>query len=214
MTYTPYHKMNTDHHDNSYHRLIEKLQKLPGIGERTATRLAMYILRSEGDYAKDLAQSIFDAKSKIGFCKLCQDLTENEICRRCRDEHRDASVVCLVEDPASMEALEQTGHYRGRYYILHGSLSPMQAIGPETLDLQRLRKRIEQDMQIREMILAFDSDPEGEATTLYLKEYLQDLNIKMTRMALGIPVGAHIQYTDPLTLSRALSSRHELGREL
>lgn len=206
--------MDNSHYNNSYDRLIEQLRALPSIGEKTATRLAMYILRSPENYAMELASAIQEAKTKIGFCRSCQDLTEEESCRICKDEKRDHSMLCLVEDPASMQAMEKTGQYHGRYYILHGSLSPMHSIGPETLQLSRLKTRLQKDPTIKEVILAFDSDPEGEATTLYLKEYLQDLPLKITRIALGIPVGAYIQYTDPLTLSRAMSSRHEFGGNL
>lgn len=197
--------------DNAYTRLVEQLRVLPGIGEKTANRLAMTILRSPGDYAVNLAGAIQEAKNRIGFCRFCQDLTEEELCRICRDEQRDTSQLCVVEDPASLIAIEQTGQYRGRYHILHGSLSPMQSIGPKTLRLDQLKNRIRQDTSIEEVILALSSDPEGEATALYLREYLEDLSLRLTRIASGMPVGAHVRYTDPITLSRALFSRHELG---
>lgn len=200
-----------NHNANSYDRLIEALKRLPGIGEKTASRLAMYILRSPGPYALELANAIQEAKGKIGFCQLCQDLTEEALCRICGDERRDASLLCMVEDPASMQAIEQTGQYRGRYHILHGNLSPMQSIGPDALQLGRLKDRLQSDSNISEIILALSLDPAGETTTLYLREYLQELPLRITRIASGIPVGAHVQYTDPMTLSRALMSRHELG---
>lgn len=196
---------------NSYAQLIEQLRALPGIGEKTANRLAMYILRSPGDYALNLANTIQDAKMKLRFCQLCQDLTEAERCRICRDEQRDLSQLCIVEEPAGMIAIEQTGHYRGRYHILHGSLSPLQAIGPETLQLERLRDRLGNSSGITEVILALNSDPEGEATALYLKEYLQELPVRVTRIATGVPVGGYVEYTDPMTLSQALANRHEMG---
>ncbi len=196
---------------NSFDQLIESLRKLPGIGEKTAARLAMYILRSTGSYALELAQAIQDAKTKIGFCNLCQDLTEADLCRICSSDQRDQTLVCIVEDPSSMHALEQTNQYNGRYHILHGSLSPMQSIGPESLQLDRLKERLRNDSTIKEIILALNSDPEGEATALFIKEFLQELPLRITRIASGIPVGAHVQYTDPITLSRALSSRYELG---
>jgi recombination protein RecR len=197
--------------NNSYTRLVELFCHLPGIGEKTANRLAMYLLRSSGDYALTLADAIEQAKAKIRFCRLCQDLTEEELCRICRNERRDPTLLCIVEEPVSMAAIEQTGQYQGRYHILHGSLSPLQAIGPETLQLDRLRARISNGSQIQEVILALNSDPEGEATALYLKEYLQDVPVRVTRIATGVPVGSHVEYSDPITLSRALANRHEMG---
>lgn len=196
---------------NSFQQLTEQLQRLPGVGEKTAMRLAMFILRSPGSYALELAQSIHAAKTKIGFCKLCQDLTEDEICRICRNEDRDASLLCIVEDPASMRAIEETGQFKGRYHILHGNLSPIQSIGPEALQLDRLKKRLQEETDTQEVILALNSDPEGEATALYLKEFLEELPLSLTRIGSGMPVGAHVQYTDPMTLSRALASRYIVG---
>lgn len=197
---------------NSLDRLIELLTSLPGVGEKTANRLALYILRSTDDYAESLSKVICEVKTKVGFCRSCQDLTEGEICTLCRDSRRDPSTLCVVEQSAAMSAMERTGQYRGLYHILHGSLSPLQSIGPEELKLDRLRDRVRKDDVIQEVILALNSDPEGEATSLYLKEYLQDLSIRVTRIAFGIPVGAHVEYTDPITLSRALQARQEISK--
>lgn len=203
--------INNGAYDNSFTRLVEELMALPGIGEKTANRLAMYVLRAPGDYAFKLARAIEDAKTKIGICPLCQDLTEDELCKICRDERRDISLLCIVEEPASMIALEKSGQYNGRYHILHGNLSPMQSIVPEDLRLDRLKDRLRSSPEITEAILALNSNPEGEATALYLKEFLQGLPVRVTRIGSGVPVGAIVQYTDPMTLARALSSRHELG---
>ncbi len=183
---------------------------LPGVGEKTANRLALHILRSPEAYAMDLSKIIQEVKTKIGFCRLCQDLTEGELCDICQDEQRDSSLLCIVEQSAAMFALERTGQYRGLYHILHGSLSPIHSVGPEELRLNRLRERIQEENAVAEVILALNSDPEGEATSLYLKEYLQELPIKVTRLASGIPVGAHVEYADPVTLSRALQLRYAL----
>lgn len=184
---------------------------LPGIGEKTATRLALHIVRSPGNYAFDLAKAIHQAKEKLGICRLCQDLTESDLCFICANERRDGSVLCIVEEPASVEAVEKSGQYQGLYHILHGHLSPLQSIGPDDLRLDQLKVRLRNNPAIQEVILALNSNPEGEATALYLKEFLQELPIRVTRIATGIPVGGHIQYTDPMTLGRALSSRRELG---
>ena len=195
---------------NSLERLTELLMALPGVGEKTANRLALHILRSPEAYAMDLSKIIQEVKTKIGFCRLCQDLTEGELCDICQDEQRDSSLLCIVEQSAAMFALERTGQYRGLYHILHGSLSPIHSVGPEELRLNRLRERIQEENAVAEVILALNSDPEGEATSLYLKEYLQELPIKVTRLASGIPVGAHVEYADPVTLSRALQLRYAL----
>lgn len=198
-------------HNNSFAQLVEDLMALPGIGEKSATRLAMHIVRSPGNYALGLAKAIEEAKAKLGICRLCQDLTEAELCTICGNERRDASMLCVVEEPASVEAVENSGQYQGLYHILHGHLSPLQSIGPQDLRLDQLKERLRNSPVIQEVILALNSNPEGEATTLYLKEFLQDLPVRVTRIATGVPVGGHVQYTDPMTLARALSSREELG---
>lgn len=187
--------------------LIQLLMDLPGVGEKTAQRLAFYVLRAPEDYAFRLSQMIRDVKAKIGFCKLCQDLTEGSLCRICQDQHRDPSLLCIVEASSAMTALERTGQYRGRYHILHGSLSPLQSIGPAELHLDRLKERLRHQNEIHEVILALNSDPEGEATAHYLREYLGDLSVRVTKIASGVPVGAHIEYADPITLTRALEAR-------
>jgi len=196
--------------NNSFTQLLELLTALPGVGEKTANRLAFHILRSSEKYATQLGKSIQEVQARVRFCRLCQDLTEEELCALCQDERRDPSLLCVVEQAAGLVAMESTGHYAGRYHILHGSLSPLHSIGPEELKLSRLKDRLRNDTAIQEVILALNSDPEGEATSLYLKEYLEDLPVRVTRIASGIPVGGHVEYADPVTLSRALQARGEM----
>lgn len=184
---------------------------LPGIGEKSATRLAVHIVRSPGNYALNLARAIHEAKTKLLICRLCQDLTESELCGICSNDRRDATTLCVVEEPASVEAVEKSGQYHGLYHILHGHLSPLHSIGPDDLRLDQLKDRLRNNSNIQEVILALNSNPEGEATTLYIKEFLQEMPVRVTRIATGVPVGGHVQYTDPMTLARALSSRQELG---
>jgi recombination protein RecR len=195
---------------HSFAQLIEHLTALPSIGEKTAHRLALHILRAPSEYAVSLAEAIQVARAKMRFCLSCQDLCEEEKCRICCDDSRDTGTLCVIEDPESMQALEKTGQYRGRYHILHGKLSPFQTIGPEELQFERLHKRVQNSQNLSEVILALNSDPEGEATALFLKEYLEKLPIRVTRIAAGIPIGGQVAYTDPMTLSHALLSRYEV----
>lgn len=190
-------------------RLVHELAKLPGIGERTATRLALFILREPSDYARSLAQALTDVKDRVRLCSECLNLTEADPCATCTDLRRDAEIICVVEGPSDMLAVERTHAFRGRYHILHGALSPLDGIGPEELKIAELMKRIEKG-GIREVIIATNSSVEGEATALYLQRLIKSTGVKLTRLASGIPVGGSLEYIDASTLSRAFEERREI----
>lgn len=190
-------------------RLVHELAKLPGIGERTATRLALFILREPSDYARSLAQALTDVKDRVRLCSECLNLTEADPCATCSDPRRDAESICVVEGPSDMLAVERTRAFRGRYHILHGALSPLDGIGPEELKIAELTKRLERG-GIREVIIATNSSVEGEATAFYLQRLIKPIGVKLTRLASGIPVGGNLEYIDASTLSRAFEERREL----
>lgn len=194
---------------NPIDRLIHELAKLPGIGERTAARLAFFILREESSYAKALAKAINDVKEKVRLCSECLNLTEQDPCQTCRDPRRDNEVVCVVEDPSDMLAVERTHAFRGRYHILHGVLSPLDGIGPDEIKITELLRRLEKG-EIREVIVATNANVEGESTALYLTRLIKPTGIKVTRLASGIPVGGDLEYIDASTLSRAFEERREI----
>lgn len=190
-------------------RLIAELKRLPGVGERTATRLAFFILRESGDYAKSLARAITDVKERVHLCSECQNLTESDPCETCRDPRRDKDVICVVEEPSDQLALEKTHAYRGRYHILHGAVSPLDGIGPDDIKITKLIGRLKAG-GVREVIIATNANVEGEATALYLTELIRPMGMKLTRLASGIPVGGNLEYIDASTLTRALEDRREL----
>ncbi|MDO8644550.1 MAG: recombination mediator RecR [bacterium] len=193
-------------HRTPMERLIRALSRLPGVGEKTATRFAFFILRSPLDLAEDISEAILSVRHKMRFCELCQNFTEEKFCPICASPERDHSLVCVVEEPADVAAMEKSGSYRGTYHILHGVISPLDGMGPEHLKIRELLHRIKTN-QPKEIILATNSNMEGEATALHIKELLENVSIPITRLASGIPVGGDLEYTDPLTLSRALESR-------
>ena len=195
---------------NPIDRLIQELSKLPGIGEKTATRLAYFILRSKGDYPKRLTDAVQNVTENIYYCDLCQNISETQRCSVCASAQRDKKKLCIVAEPSDLTALENTGVFRGLYYVLHGVLSPLQAIGPDQLKLTPLLERLKQDKDIQEIVLALNLNAEGEATALYLKGLFEEFDIRVTRLASGIPVGGDLEYTDPMTLTRALEQRFEL----
>ena len=190
-------------------RLVEEFYKLPGIGPKSAQRLAYHLLRMPAAEAEALAAAILDVKEKITFCSLCQNVTEVEPCRICSSDQRDRSVVCVVEEPLDILAIERTGAYRGLYQVLHGAISPMDGIGPEELKIGELLGRLRSG-EVREVILATNPNLEGEATAMYLGRLLRSLVSRVTRLARGLPVGGDLEYADEVTLTRALEGRQEM----
>lgn len=190
----------------SLERLIEQFSRLPGIGQKSATRLALYILKSENELAEDLAKSLIEVKDKIKFCSICFNLTDHDICSICRDNTRANGVICIVEGPGDQLAIEESGIFKGRYHILHGVLSPLDGMGPEDLKTGELFSRIEKE-EIKEVILATNPTAEGEATASYLAKILKDKGLKITRIALGVPMGGDLKYMDSMTLRHSINSR-------
>ncbi|UCH86578.1 MAG: recombination protein RecR [Dehalococcoidia bacterium] len=191
-------------------RLIEEFHKLPGVGPKSAQRLTYYLLRAPQDEAKALAQAILEVKEKITFCSICQNVTDRDPCLICANEERDAALVCVVEEPLDILALERTGSYNGLYHVLHGVISPMDGVGPEHLKVEELLARLK-DGSVQEVILATNPNLEGEATAMYLGRLLRPLGVRVTRLARGLPSGADLEYADDLTLTRALEGRQEMG---
>jgi recombination protein RecR len=190
-------------------RLVEQLSRLPGIGEKSATRLAFFVLRAEPEYAGALAEALVGLKREIRLCSTCLGFTEREPCALCSDPLRSAEAVCVVEDPADVLAIERAGDFRGRYHVLHGTLAPLEGIGPEQLKIAELLQRL-RDGSVREVILATNPTVEGEATALYLAKLIKPSGVKVTRLAHGLPMGADVEYADSVTLSRALEGRREM----
>lgn len=190
-------------------KLIEEFAKLPGIGPKTAQRLAFYILRGNKEEAYKLAKAIVNAKEKINYCSVCANLTDTDPCKICSNVNRDGSLICVVEDPRDVVSFEKTKEFKGYYHVLHGAISPMEGIGPEQLKIKELLERI-QNKDIQEVIIATNSSIEGEATAMYLAKLIKPLGIKVTRIAQGIPVGGDIEYADEVTLSRAFRGRREI----
>jgi recombination protein RecR len=186
--------------------LIHQLTRLPGIGQKSATRVALFILKQEKDLAEGLAKSLLDVKDKIRFCSICHNFTEIEPCTICRDRNRDNGMICVVEGPGDQLAIEESGVFRGRYHVLHGVLSPLDGIGPEDLKIGDLLSRIEKE-SVREVILATNPTAEGETTTSYLIKLLSEKPVKISRIALGVPMGGDLKYTDSLTLQHSFKSR-------
>jgi len=193
----------------SLKKLVEVLCRFPGIGQKSAQRLAFYLLGCSREEVVAIARAMVEAKDKLTFCPACGSLAEMEQCSYCSDSRRDQSLLCVVQEPRDVLVLERTGQYRGLYHVLHGALSPLDGIGPEELKLDRLVKRIE-DIGIEEVIIATNPNVEGDATAGYLARLLAPLSVRVTRIAFGLPVGGDIEYADDLTLSRALDGRREI----
>jgi recombination protein RecR len=193
----------------SIQNLIRNIAKLPGIGEKTAERLAMHIVRGSRQEAERLAHSILNVKDKVKLCTSCFALSDEETCSLCSDPARDPTFVCVVEQPADMVAVEKSGAFRGRYHILSGALSPMNGVGPEDIRIRELIARIEKD-RVKEVVLATSTNVEGEATASYVAQALAKYPIKITRIASGVPMGGDLKYVDQVTLKRALETRHAL----
>jgi len=189
--------------------LIEELRKLPGVGSKTAQRLAYHLIRIPRNEAEKLAHAILSLKEAIRYCSVCNNITDHDPCRYCADPSRDKSMICVLEEPHGVLAIEKTREYRGAYHILLGVLSPLQGIGPDQLQIKGLMERIKKG-EIKEVILATNPSVEGEATALYLSRLIRPLNVRVTRIATGVPVGGDLDYADQITISRALEGRREI----
>ncbi len=196
-------------HAKPIDHLIEALTKFPGIGKKTASRLAFHILRSNLSDAQELARAILEVKEKIHLCSVCYNLTDEDPCWVCRDERRNREILCVVEGPNDLLAIENTVEFKGRYHVLHGTLSPLDGVGPEEIKVRELIDRLKRE-RIDEVILATNPTVEGGATSLYLTEIIKPLGVKVTRIAYGIPMGGEIEYADAMTLSKALEGRREI----
>lgn len=190
--------------------LVDQFEKLPGIGHKTAQRLAYFVLNMSKTEAEHFAGAITEAHEKIHYCSVCCNLTDKDLCPVCQSEKRDKSVICVVETPRDAMAMENTNEFRGTYHILHGSISPLNNVGPDNLTIKELIARLSSDSGVKEVIMATNPTVEGEATAMYLSRLLKPLGITVTRLAYGIPVGGDLEYADQVTLARALEGRNEL----
>ena len=190
-------------------RLVKELSKLPGIGEKTATRLAFYILRTDPSYARVLSESLLALQHEIRLCSRCLGFTQNDPCQICNDPRRSSATLCVVEDPADVMAIERAGDFAGQYHVLHGTLAPLDGVGPEHLKIEELLARVHEGV-VSEIILATNLTVEGEATALYLARLLKPLEVTVTRIAHGLPMGSDVEYADAVTLSRALEGRQPM----
>ena len=190
-------------------RLIQEFKRLPGIGQKSAQRLAFHVLRSSQEDADRLVAAVQDVKTKLGLCEVCNNISDGELCPFCCDTNRDRSVLCVVEEPHDIMPIETTRQFQGLYHVLHGAISPLRGIGPDHLRIQNLLTRLESD-EIREIILATNPNVEGEATAAYLSRLLKPLGVKVTRIGMGIPVGSDLEFADEVTMSKSLENRREL----
>jgi recombination protein RecR len=195
-------------------RLVQELARLPGIGEKTATRLAFHLIRGSSSGGKqqihDLAQALVDVVDKIRLCSVCMNMTEEDPCLTCTDTRRDAELICVVASPSDMIAIDRGGHFRGRYHVLHGLLSPLEGIGPDDLRIVELVRRLGTDPPVREVIIATSPSVDGEATAMYIARVLKPLGVTVSRIATGLPVGGELEYSDQATIARALAGRATL----
>ncbi len=190
-------------------RLVEQFRRLPGIGYKTAVRLAFHMLEQPKEKAQEFASAVLEAKERIRFCKICQNISEHELCPICEDPGRDESLICVVEHSKDVSAIERVKEYRGKYHVLGGLISPMDGIGPADLKIAELLDRLKGD-EVKELILATNPSVEGEATALYLSKLAKPLGVRVTRLAYGLPVGGELEFADEVTLSRAIEGRKEL----
>jgi recombination protein RecR len=190
-------------------RLIEEFRRLPGIGQKSAQRIAFYVLRNSRDDAARLAQAMLDVKDNLGICAECNNISDGELCSYCRDPHRDRTQVCVVEEPNNVLPIETTRTFEGIYHVLHGAISPLRGVGPEQLKIKGLLDRIAKG-DVKEIILATNPTVEGEATAVYLSRLLKPLGLKVTRIAMGIPVGSDLEFADEVTISKSLENRREM----
>jgi recombination protein RecR len=191
-------------------RLIEEFTKLPGIGPKSAQRLAYHVLRSPDDVARALAGAIVEVKERVSYCGVCQNITDIDPCSFCRNAARDRTIICVVEEPLDILALERTGVFKGLYHVLHGVISPLNGVDAEDLKVRELLARL-QDGEVRELIMAMNPNLEGEVTAMYLEKLVRPLEMRVTRLARGLPVGADLGYADEVTLTRALEGRQALN---
>lgn len=194
---------------NTIEKLIEQLMKLPGIGRRSAQRIVFHILEAAKEEVAALAEAITDVKTTVRFCSVCNNFSEAEVCGICRDEKRDKKLVCVVESPKDVENIERSATFSGTYHVLLGAISPLEGRGPHDLKVDGLIDRIKRD-SIKEVIIATDSDTEGEATAIYLTKLIRPLGVKVMRIGIGLPVGSNLEYADPATLARAIEGRREM----
>jgi recombination protein RecR len=190
-------------------RLINEFKRLPGIGQKSAQRLAFHVLRASREDAEHLAQAILDVKDKLGLCRVCNNISDRELCQFCSDTNRDPKIVCVVEEPHGILGIETTRQYEGRYHVLHGALSPLRGIGPDSLKIKSLVERIGQG-EIEEVIVATNPTVEGEATAVYLARLLKPLGVKVSRIGMGVPVGSDLEFADEVTISKAMEGRREM----
>ena len=191
-------------------RLVQELARLPGIGEKTATRLAFHLIRSNHQQIRDLAQALLDATERIRLCSICMNMTETDPCAMCTDPRRDADTVCVVATPSDLIAIDRGGHFRGRYHVLHGLLSPLEGIGPDDIRLAELVRRLGGTPEtggVREVIIATSPSVDGEATAMYIARTIKPLGVQVSRIATGLPVGGELEYSDQATIARALAGR-------
>ncbi len=193
----------------SLDRLIEQFERLPGIGKKTARRLAYYVITRQDNMAEKFSNALLEAKEKIRYCSVCQNLTDSEVCSICGASDRDRSIICVVEDSQDVMAFERTREYKGLYHVLHGVLSPLDGIGPDQLKIRELMARLSSG-EVTEIVVATNPTVEGEATASYISRLVKTMGIKVTRPALGIPVGGDLEYADEITLTRAFEGRNEL----
>ncbi len=189
-------------------RLIEQFEALPGIGHKTAQRLAFFILNSPKEYAREFADALIGAATKIKYCSICQNITDSDVCEICGDDTRDKSIICVVESPKDAVLIEKTHEYHGLYHVLHGAISPMDGIGPSDIKLKELVSRL--DDTVKEVIVATNPNIEGEATAMYIAKLIKPLGIKTTRIANGVPVGGDLEYADEMTITKAIEGRREI----
>lgn len=190
-------------------KLVEHFRALPGIGAKSAARLAYHVLDMDSDKAKALANAIVEAKEKIGYCNVCFNLTDTNPCHICDSPNRDASVICVVEQPRDVAAMERMREFKGLYHVLHGALSPLEGVGPEDIRVKELLARLYGD-KVKEIIMATNPNVEGEATSMYIAKLLKPVGVKVTRIAHGLPIGGDLEYADEVTLSKALENRREI----
>lgn len=197
------------HYPEPVSRLIDSFMKLPGIGPKTAVRLAFFVLTMKEDAVLEFAKALVDAKRSLTYCSVCGHITDKDPCYICSDERRDRSTICVVQDPKDVIAMEKMKEYNGLYHVLHGAISPMDGVGPEDINIPNLLKRL-QDETIKEVIMATNPNIEGEATAMYISRLIKPSGIKVTRIAHGLPVGGDLEYADEVTLSKALEGRREM----
>lgn len=197
------------HYSGHIDQLIERLGKLPGVGYKTAQRLAFYIINMPQEEVTGLAQSIVNAKEHIAYCEVCYNISDQNPCSICNSQTRDASTICVVEDPRDVAAMERTREYHGKYHVLHGTISPSQAVTPDMIRIKELISRLH-DPQIKEVIIATNTTIDGEATAMYIARLIKPFGIKVTRIAHGLPIGANLEFADDVTIGKALEGRREI----